>query len=106
MNLWIDIRGASGALYRYQLAERARPRTAVSGTYLYVRDGKQPQIVYAGQALNLSEEAPELWPKASSEFGATHLYTRLNVASAAREAELEDLLAAETPPMNQAVQRA
>jgi len=100
MNSYIDLRGASGAVYRYTLAENAKPRTAVSGTFVYIKAGKpQPQVLYAGQTLNLSEGAPELWPQAK-EQGATHLFTRLNVASAAREAELADLLAVETPPMN------
>ena len=105
MNNWIDLRGASGQLYRYQLAENARPRTAVSGAYVYVKHAKGgPQIVFAGQTLNLSEGAAELWPQAVKEFGATHLYYRLHVSSAAREAEIEDLTAAELPPMNEALQ--
>lgn len=105
MNSWIDLRGASGALYRYQLAESARPRTAVSGAYVYVRETKDgPRIVFAGQTLNLSEGSTELWPQAVNEFGATHLYYRLHVSAAAREAEVADITAAEMPPMNEALQ--
>ena len=103
MNMWIDVKGASGATYRYQLAENARPRTAVSGAFLYVREAPQLEIVYAGQALNLSEGSTELWHQAVRDYGATHLYTRLNVASAVREAELADLLDAVKPPMNEAL---
>lgn len=104
MNTWIDIQGASGALYRYQLAENARPRTAVSGTYIYVKAGQHLEVVYAGETINLSEGSIELWSQASKDYGATHLYTRLNVAGAAREAELADLLATGEPPMNKALQ--
>ncbi len=101
MNPYIDLKGASGVLYRYTLAENARPKTAVSGTFVYVKEAKPgPKIVYAGQTINLAEGAPELWSEAKAK-GATHLYTRLNVAAAAREAELADLLAVETPPMNE-----
>jgi len=105
MNSWIDVRGASEQLYRYQMAENARPRSAVSGTFIYVRQEKKGHsIIYAGQTLNLAEGSPAFWQLAVKEHGATHLYTRLNVAAAAREAELDDLLAVETPPMNKALQ--
>ncbi len=106
MNSWIDVKGGSGAIYRYQLAEQARPRTAVSGNYIYLREGREPKIVFAGQSLNLAEDSTLLWQRATAEFGATHLYYRLNVAGAAREAELADLLSAEVPPMNEALQAA
>ena len=102
MNSWIDLRGASGTLYRYTLAEDAKPKTPVSGTYIYLRAAKpEPQVIYAGDTLNLSEGALELWPQAVKEFGATHMYLRLNVARAARKAELADLFDVETPPMNE-----
>lgn len=101
MNQYIDLRGASGALYRYTLAENAKPRSPVSGTFVYVRDGQpEPAVLYAGETNNLADGAPELWPVAVKTHGATHLFTRLNVASAAREKELEDLFAVEVPPMN------
>jgi hypothetical protein len=101
LNPWIDLKGASGATYRYTLAENAKPRSPVSGTFVFVKQAKPaPRVIYAAEAMNLSEVAPELWPQAVKEFGATHLFTRLNVARAAREAELSDILAAEQPPMN------
>jgi hypothetical protein len=101
MPLHIDVPGASGAPYRFTLAENARPTNAVAGVFLYVsqKPGEPPHLIHIGQANSLMVDAVIRWPDAVKEFGATELYTRLNVARSAREAEMADLMAAYDPPM-------
>jgi hypothetical protein len=101
MPLHIDVPGASGTAYRFTLAENAKPTNAVAGVYLYVsqKPGGPPALIHIGQANSLMMDAVVRWHDAVKEFGATDLYTRLNVARATREAEIADLLAAYDPPM-------
>jgi hypothetical protein len=101
MPLHIDVPGASGAAYRFTLAENAKPTNAVAGVYLYVsqKPGGPPALIHIGQANSLMMDAVVRWSDAVKDFGATDLYTRLNVARSAREAEIADLLAAYDPPM-------
>ncbi len=102
MDTKIDLRGASGAVYRFRLADDGSAKTTISGNFVYVRatDG-DPVVLFLGQTDNLMLGVSVRWPEAVSDHGATHLFTRLNVAGAARGAELEDLLAALHPVMNQ-----
>ena len=73
----------------------------MAGVYLYVSQppGKPAALVHIGMANSLMNEAALRFPDAVKEFGATGLYTRLNVARWAREAEMADLMAAYDPPM-------
>ena len=97
MKLYIDLQGASGAIYRYKLAEDGDPRTTIAGNFVYV--DAAGRVVYAGEANNLHSAAGR-WTEAVSRHKATHLYTRLNVSGASRSEEYQDLLAALNPPMN------
>lgn len=98
----IDLRGASGAVYRYRLDNPARPSNAAGGAFVYVRQAEQgPEVVYAGQTDCLARADLERWQEAVADHGVTQLYTRLHVSSAARTEELEDLIAALQPEMNQ-----
>lgn len=99
----IEYKGASGAAYRFRLAENGDPKTTISGNFIYVREGDSPAtVIYAGATNNLASGVRERWEEAVREHGATHIYTRLNVASAARAQELEDLVAGLHPVMNTA----
>jgi hypothetical protein len=102
MTAHIDVAGGSGVLYRFNLAENARPVTAVAGLYLYVRQkpGKPPELLYIGVANSLQTDAVETWRQGVDEHGATHLFIRLDVSRATREAARADLMAAYNPPMN------
>ena len=103
MGSYIDVIGGSGSAYRFNLAESARPNSAVAGVYVYVRQqpGNPPALLFIGQAESLMTDAAVRWPAAVEKFGATHLYFRLNVARQARQSDINDLLAAYTPPMNE-----
>jgi hypothetical protein len=102
MGSYIDVVGGSGSAYRFNLAENAKPNTAVAGVYVYVRQPpEQPAaLLFIGQADSLLTDAALRWPEAIEKFGATHLYFRLNVARQARQSDMADLLAAYIPPMN------
>ena len=102
MNSQIDLRGASGAVYRYRLAEDGAPRTAMSGNYVYLSGtAEAPVVLFIGETDNLMLRAAGRWNEAVSTHGATHMFTRLNISGAARSDELQDLVEALHPVMNQ-----
>jgi hypothetical protein len=92
MRDFIDLTGASGATYRFRLWPAGAPHMPIAGNYACVReDGDGYTVVLLGEALDLSAVRDKL-PKKVRE-ATTHIYTRLNVARAARCAEHEDLMA-------------
>jgi hypothetical protein len=94
---YIDLQGASGAVYRYKLAEDRDPRTTIAGNFVFV--DATGTVVYAGEANNL-HGAANRFPEAAMKHKAEYLYTRLNVSGASRSDELQDILAALNPAMN------
>ena len=99
MKPYIDLQGASGAVYRYKLAEDRDPRTTIAGNFVFV--DATGTVVYAGEANNL-HGAANRFPEAAMKHKAEYLYTRLNVSGASRSDELQDILAALKPAMNKA----
>lgn len=90
MKDFIDLAGASGARYRFRLWPEDAAHVPVAGNYVYVRE--EPgglRVLTVGETNDLSK-ARAGWPKAAKR-GATHVYTRLNVSRAVREAEHADL---------------
>ncbi len=101
MNDHIDVRGGSGKLYRFRLAENGKPGSAMSGTFAYVRgDPDEHELLFVGETDNLMNGAQERWMEAVDKHRATHLYIRLNISAATRNEELEDILSANAPVMN------
>ena len=91
MNDFVDLQGASGARYRFRLWPEGAPHSPMAGNYVYLKE--QPDgfvVVLAGATNDLSRARVE--GKAAAKKGATHLYTRLNVARAVRAAEHEDIV--------------
>ncbi|PXA88192.1 hypothetical protein DMC25_06015 [Caulobacter sp. D4A] len=97
MKPYIDLKGASGAVYRYKLAEDRDPRTTIAGNYLYLN--AEGDVVFAGEANNL-HDSTRGFSEAAEKHAAEYLYVRLNVSGAARADELADLLAALSPVGN------
>ena len=97
MKPYIDLQGASGAVYRYKLAEDRDPRTTIAGNFVFV--DATGAVVYAGEANNL-HGAGNRFPEAAMKHKAEYLYTRLNVSGASRSDELQDIVAALKPAMN------
>ena len=94
----IDVRGASGAFYRFRPADDPRARSTMSGNYVYVRG---EALVFLGETDNLMIGAAERWQEAASDYGADGIYIRPIVARATRADEQRDILRAQTPPMNE-----
>ncbi len=102
MDSYVDLQGASGAVYRYRSAGEGDPKTAMSGNFCYVAgDGGDKRVVFLGQTDNLMTGARARWTEACNKHGASQLFIRLNISAAARSSELEDLLGSLTPPMNE-----
>jgi hypothetical protein len=100
----IDIAGASSEVYRYRLVDSRGPQVRTGGNFIYVRapDGESPKVIYAGQTDNLMDGATAHWPKAVEAYGVTHMFARLRVSGSERRQELQDILDALNPPMNEA----
>jgi hypothetical protein len=95
----LDLRGASGAIYRFRLITDPGQLPATSGNFVYVRwRGAAPQVFCCGSADSLGS-ASRHWEEAVRAFGATGLYVRLNVARTARDEEHADLVETYRPPM-------
>ena len=77
----IDIRGASGAFYRFRPADDPRARSTMSGNYVYVRG---EELVFLGETDNLMIGAADRWQEASASYGADGIYIRPIVARATR----------------------
>ncbi len=99
----IDLKGASGAVYRFNLFRDGRPLSPMGGNYVYVREaGEGYEIVHVGEGQNLLTDARVLWAQAVRDHGAAHLFTRLNITERVRRHEHQDIVAAVQPPMNAA----
>jgi len=97
----IDCRCQSGEYLRFSLFKEGRPLSPMAGNFMYVREeGEALAVVYLGETENLAQHAQERWSEASEGFGASGIYTRLNITAAQRRRELVELMRTYTPPMN------
>ena len=97
----IDVRGASGAAYRFTRFRDGNPLSAMGGNFVYACEtADATTILFVGEAQNLLTGAQILWGEAAREHGAEGLYTRLNISERTRRAEHTDILAATKTPMN------
>jgi len=100
MNDFLDLKGASGARYRFRHWPEGAAQMPAAGNYAYVRQERSgPAVVWVGETNDLSKARSD-WPEGIRQ-GATHVFTRLNVARAVRIAEHEDLAAHYTPAQTQ-----
>jgi hypothetical protein len=93
----IDLRGASGAAYRFRRADPAAlPATA--GNFVYAREeGGELVVLGCGTALSLSAAAG-LQRNLVDSHGEADLFIRLNVARAVRQGEHQDIVEHIKPP--------
>jgi hypothetical protein len=99
----VDLQGASGTTYRFQLFRDGRPLSPMGGNYIYVREelgGGRFEVLLSGEGENLLVGAKQQWDHAVAEHGATHLYTRLNISQSIRKHEHADLTEHYQPAMN------
>ncbi len=98
----LDVKGASGAVYRFSRLREGSPLSAMGGNYVYAREKAGVlELVYAAETENLLREAQTKWAGAVEAHGAQHLFTRLNISERVRKHENEDILAVVTPSMNE-----
>jgi len=97
----IDVRGASGAVYRFTRFRDGNPLSAMGGNFVYARHNEEaPELLFAGEAQNLLTGARRLWDAAVRDHGADGLYTRLNISEGVRRREHADIAAANTLPIS------
>ena len=97
----LDLKGASGRIYRFMLLRDGRPLSPMGGNYAYVRDPEgDREVIFADEAQNLLQDARRRWTDAVQMHGDLHLYTRLNISERVRLQEHADLIEGLTPPMN------
>jgi hypothetical protein len=99
----IEIAGKSGARYRYQSLDPDRMLPPAGANFILAKPaGAGVEILFAGETDSLSR-APWREPlaEARSRFGDdVDVMTRLNVRSAVRRAEQDDVIEEHQPPMN------
>ena len=98
----IDFAGKSGAIYRYNTLEEDRFLPPVGANYVIARvTPRGAEVLFAGETESL---AARDWQAqldvAHNEFQDAEVLTRLNVRSAIRKAEREDLIEGHAPPLN------
>ena len=96
MKDFLDLKGASGAAYRFRVWPEKAAHLPVAGNFVFLKETPTGfDVLLVGATNNLAEARGE-WNKVA-KLGATHVFTRLNVARTARGAEHEDLVAAYQP---------
>lgn len=98
----IDFAGKSGSVYRYSTLEEDRFLPPVGANFVIARMGPEgAQLLYAGETDSLAARVWEAKLQAAhDQFEDAEVLTRLNVRSAIRQAEREDLIEAYDPPLN------
>src|SRR5688572_27811472 len=94
MKEFIDLRGASGALYRFRRWAEAAPHQPIAGNYVVVREEPSGFSVLLAAATDDLSTSRSACDELAARHGGAHLFTRLNVSRAARHAENDDILAA------------
>ncbi|MBB3889507.1 hypothetical protein GGQ61_000204 [Phenylobacterium haematophilum] len=99
----VEIAGKSGALYRYSVLEEDRVLPPAGANYVICKPADRGvDILFVGETDSLARIAwREQLAYARDTYGDdADVLTRLNVRSAVRLAEQEDLLEEYRPPMN------
>ena len=105
MRDFVDLRGASGTLYRFRLWPEGGAHPPIAGNYIVLREEASGlKVLLAGITSDLSQAAAES-RKALAKDPAARLYTRLNVARALRSSEHEDIVAEHNPAVMSAGER-
>ncbi|HEY2750217.1 hypothetical protein [Phenylobacterium sp.] len=94
MRDFVDLEGASGATYRFRLAPNGVVSTPMAGNYALLRMTPQGGVIVETiAATNDLSNATAAFRRSAAETKGLHLYTRLNVSAAVREAERADIAA-------------
>ena len=99
----VEIAGKSGALYRYSALEEDRVLPPAGANYVICKPADRGiDILFVGETDSLARTAwRDQLAKAKDVYGDdADVMTRLNVRSAVRVAEQDDLIEEHSPPMN------
>jgi len=99
----IEIAGKSGNRYRYTALEEDRVLPPAGANYVICKPGSQGvDVLFVGETDSLARTAwRDQLAKAKDVYGDdADVMTRLNVRSAVRVAEQDDLIEEHSPPMN------
>ena len=92
MQDFIDLKGGSGVEFRFRLWPEGAAHPPIAGNYVFLKE--EPEgftVLLVGVTNDLSAARADLSKVAKR--GATHVFTRLNVARALRTTEHADLAA-------------
>ena len=95
MQGFIDLKGASGAEYRFRIWREGTAHLPIAGNFVFLREEAEGFTVVLVGVTNDLSHARRDWAKGAKR-GATHVFTRLNVARSVRTAEHADLVAGYT----------
>ena len=92
MQDFLDLQGASGASYRFRAWPPGGAHLPAAGNYVVVKAvAAGIKVIVAGASRDLSQVRASL--SASARRKDAHLYTRLNISRAPRQAEHQDIVA-------------
>jgi hypothetical protein len=92
MQDFVDLTGASGTEYRFRIWPDGTAHLPIAGNYVFLK--AEPEgftVLLVGATNDLSRARADRAKVA--KHGASHVFTRLNVARTVRTAEHEDLVA-------------
>lgn len=99
MQSFIDLEGASGAIYRFHRVDDLANLPAIAGNFAYVHgDGPRPVVVCCGTDETLLRAAAR-WPTAQQAHRATAIYVRRNVSWKVRAHEHQDIVKKHRPAL-------
>lgn len=96
MDDFIDVPGASGAVYRFRRTTLAELPAMAGNVLVAVGVTARLQVLFCGAARSLARAAPVV-AEALNDHPGARLFVRFNVARTVREAEHADIVAAVAP---------
>ena len=99
MKAFIDIMGASGAVYRFNAIENPAKAPPAAGAFVLARTGSDGvDVVCCGSALNLKDKVG-LWGAQIQRTVTEGIFVRLNVSRSVREREHVDIVKKHRPEL-------
>ena len=99
MKPFIDIAGASGAIYRFDAIESPAQAPSSAGAFVFARIGTDGvEVVCCGSTLNLKDKI-ELWGAQIERTETQGIFVRRNVSRSVRAREHDDIVGKHRPEL-------
>ena len=99
MKSFVDITGASGAIYRFDAIASAADVPAVAGNFIFARLGRHAvEVVCCGLTMNLNEMIGR-WGSEIAPGDTQGIFIRLNTLRKARDREHKDIFDKHQPEL-------